>query len=196
VRTIAATLAAAFAGVAVAGALIHGAGRQSDQALHVQAEVQKADFRLRDARGRITTPDSFPGRWLLVFFGFTHCPDVCPMTATTVARAVEALGQDAGLLQPVMISVDPDRDTPEALQRYLEFFHPRIAGLTGTKEEIDFAADRFRVHYAHATQEGSIDHTALLFLVDPERRFAAIYPPDTAAPVLANELRRMMQRSD
>lgn len=136
------------------------------------------EFQLVDQTGKTVTKADYQGKWLLIFFGYTHCPDVCPTTLNTVAEVLEKLGDRAGQVQPLFITVDPERDTPEQLADYVGAFDPRIAGLGGTPAQIKKAAQSFKVYYARVDQEGgdySMDHTAYLYVMDPEGRLESVY---------------------
>ncbi len=104
-------------------------------------------FTLVDHAGRTVTESDFGGRYLLVFFGFSNCPDVCPTTLADIARALDLLGADADAVQPLFVSLDPERDTPERLAEYVKAFHPKIIGLTGAPEQIAAVAKEYRAFY-------------------------------------------------
>lgn len=132
-------------------------------------------FALTDHRGRAVTERDFLGRPMAIFFGFTHCPDICPTTLGEFSDYMEALGPDADRMHWVFATVDPERDTPEHLAHYLTLFDDRIVGLTGTEEQVAEAARAFRVTYRRVPLEGggyTMDHTASVFLLDAEGRFA------------------------
>ena len=141
------------------------------------APVAEAPFRptfaLPDAEGRLRTPAEFAGKHLLVFFGFTNCPDVCPTTLADVAQVVDELGDDAAQVQPLFISIDPERDRRLGLAEFTAAFHPSILGLAGDAEQTRAAADNFRIHYAReddaAAPDGySMSHSPALYLIGPE----------------------------
>ena len=111
-------------------------------------------FTLVNHSGETVTDTDFHGRFLLVFFGYTYCPDICPTTLTTITEALDRLGPDGDKVTPVFVSVDPERDRPEYLKEYLAYFHPRLVGLRGTPEQVAAAAGAYRVYYAKAGQEG------------------------------------------
>lgn len=147
-------------------------------------------YRLIDERGQPVTQDSFPGQWKLYYFGFTYCPDICPTDTAKLAEALrlfEASDPDrAARLQPLFVSVDPERDTPQALAEFTDAFHPRIIGLTGSPEDAAAMRKAFRI-YAEK-QPGTtpdsylVDHSALYYLFDPENRPIAFLTPMTATP--------------
>ncbi len=150
------------------------------------------DFTLLDGDGRLRRFSEFRGKTLLVFFGYTRCPDVCPLTMQKLALAYRALGEPEAL-QVVMISVDPETDTPERIKRYVTGFHPRFVGLTGTPEQIAQVASAFFIYYQARDQ--LVDHTATISLVDPEGRFRAVYNEANLDPqTLAQDLRSILAR--
>jgi protein SCO1/2 len=141
-------------------------------------------FSLIDQNGNRVTEKDFRGRYTLVFFGFTSCPDICPAGLQLVAAALENLGKKADRIVPVFISVDPERDTPEKLGEYVRNFDARFVGLTGTPEEIAKAAKAYRVYYkkvpnADLPDDYSIDHTSIFYLMDPEGEFVTHFSPTT-----------------
>ena len=110
-------------------------------------------FSLVDHEGRPVTQDTFKGRFMLVYFGYTFCPDVCPTALTEMGGALDILGEDGAPVTPVFITVDPERDRPEPLKEYLAFFHPRLVGLTGTPEQVAAAAKAYKVFAAKSASE-------------------------------------------
>lgn len=155
-------------------------------------------FVLTDQTGRAITERSFRGRPMVVFFGFTHCPDICPTTLGEFAAYMEALGPDANRLHWVFITVDPERDTPAHLTAYLEAFDPRIVALTGTEAQVADAARAFRVAYARvplASGGYTMDHTATTFLLDARGRFAGTIDFKEPDAVAVEKLRLLLGRS-
>ncbi len=150
-------------------------------------------FRLTDDKGRAVTDADYRGRWMLVFFGYSNCPDECPLTLQKMAGALSKLGPLAGKIAPLFITVDPARDTPGRLATYLANFDPRITGLTGSDAQIAAAAKAYRVYYAPAKHEESgadlVSHSTFLYLMDPAGKFRALLPSDADAGKLAAELR-------
>jgi len=146
-------------------------------------------FTLVDHTGRTVTERDFAGRVLLVYFGYTYCPDVCPTELGTIAAAMDALGPAGERVTPVFISIDPERDTPEALADYVSRFHPRLIGLTGSAEQVAQAARAYRVYYAKVaprdTTEYLMDHSAFIYLVGPDGRVRSLFPPETAPEAIA-----------
>lgn len=131
-------------------------------------------FSLTATDGRRIGPEDLRGRPYLLFFGFTHCPEICPMALSEISLRLEDLGADADRLVPIFVTVDPARDTPDDLRDYLEWFDPRILGLWGTEQETRAAARAFRATYRKVPLEGgdyTMDHTAAIWLMDAEGGF-------------------------
>jgi cytochrome oxidase Cu insertion factor (SCO1/SenC/PrrC family) len=154
-------------------------------------------FTLVDHDGRTVSDRDFQGRLLMVYFGFTNCPDMCPLAMQEVAVAMDALGPAAKDVQPLLITVDPERDTPPALKRYVAQFHPRILGLTGTKEQTDAAAAAYRVYAARAKGDSaehhySVDHTGLMYVMGKDGKYLAHFPSGTSGAAMAQRLRRWL----
>jgi protein SCO1/2 len=130
-------------------------------------------FRLTSHEGRPFTDQDLKGKPFAVFFGFTHCPEVCPTTLYDLTQDLEALGRDADKLRVAFITVDPAQDTPELMKTYLGSFDPRIVGLTGTEEEIAAVAKAYKIYYRKVPTESgyTMDHTATIFLMDSKGDF-------------------------
>lgn len=139
--------------------------------------ISGMNWELTDHRGQTLRPADWAGRPVLVFFGFTWCPDVCPTTLSDISGWLEALGPEADRLTIALISVDPDRDSPQVLADYLANFDPRITGLTGSAAQIARATADFRATYRKVPRDDgdyTMDHTAGVFLFYPDGRFASI----------------------
>ena len=129
-------------------------------------------FTLSTPDGKTVTEQTYRGKWLLVYFGYTFCPNSCPTTLLEIATALKQLGPDASSVQPLFITVDPQRDTPEVMQQYTQSFDPRIIGLTGTPQQIAAVAKEYGAYYVrHQTGPGAedyvMDHSVYLYLMDP-----------------------------
>jgi protein SCO1 len=154
-------------------------------------------FTLQDGNGKTVTDRDFRGKYMLVYFGYTFCPDVCPTTLTAVADAMDKLGPAAGRVQPVFITVDPRRDTAPVVKQYAAAFGPAITGLTGTPEQVAKVAKEYRVYYAeHRTGPGAgdytMDHSSILYLMDPKGAFLAPVRADMSADEIATSLKKLM----
>lgn len=150
-------------------------------------------FTLTDQDGRKVTDKDFRGRYMLVFFGYTYCPDFCPTELQVMSVALENLGAKADAIQPIFISFDPERDTPEVLKQYVSNFHPRLVGLTGTQEEIAAAAKAYRVYYSKVPNSSApdtylMDHSTITYLMDPQGKFLKHFSYSTDASALAKAL--------
>jgi protein SCO1/2 len=133
-------------------------------------------FRLLDQNGRTVTDADLKGRPFLVFFGFTHCPDVCPTTLFEISEVLRELGADADRLGALFITVDPERDTPAALKDYLSSFDPHLVGLTGDLDAVSAVAKAYRVYFKKVPLDDggyTMDHTAIVYLMDKDGRFVA-----------------------
>lgn len=146
-------------------------------------------FTLVNQAGQPVTERDYAGRWMLVYFGFTYCPDVCPTELGTIAAAIDAMGPAGEAVTPVLITVDPQRDTPAALLDYVGRFHPRMQGLTGTPEQVAEAARRFRVFYSRVQRDENtnylMDHSSFIYLVGPDGRVRVLFRPDTSPETMA-----------
>jgi len=193
-----AVLAGCFAALGWAVSFWNTHQETSSTASVAQGPGITSDFELVDQTGRTVRDEDFPGKWQLVFFGFTSCPDICPTTLGTVSAALEELGPVADRLQPLLISVDPERDTPPALKDYLTPFDPRILGLTGTPEQIQAAIRSFRVYASKRQLESgdyTMDHSAFIYLMNPEGEYAAHFSSQSPIDEMTAEIRKTMESS-
>jgi protein SCO1/2 len=152
-------------------------------------------FRLTDQNGRAVTEADFRGKTLLVFFGFTHCPDICPTTLFEISETLRRLGPDADKAAALFVTVDPERDTPAKLKDYISSFHPRIFGLTGTRAEIDAVLKEYRVYAKKVPLEGgdyTMDHSAVVYLMDKRGRFVAPFNLKRGAEQAAADLKQYL----
>ena len=141
-------------------------------------------FELVDTQGQVRRPEDFRGKLMLVEFGYTFCPDVCPLGLQLFADVLDQLGPSAAELQPIFITLDPARDTPDVLASYVAHFSPQILALTGTKDQIDGAAKAYRVYYklgadAATNPNYTVDHSAILYLMDRNGRFISHFTHET-----------------
>ena len=151
-------------------------------------------FELTDQDGNAVTDQSFKGKLMLIYFGFTFCPDACPTALGVMSAALDKLDVAADRVVPMLITVDPARDTPPVLKDYVSNFHPRMVGLTGTPEQIAKVAKEYRVFYAKAPgtapDEYLMDHTLLIYLMDGDGKYLAHFGPDATADQIAEEIRK------
>jgi protein SCO1/2 len=158
-----------------------------------QASAVGGPFKLTDQNGRTVTEQDMKGRPFLIFFGFTHCPDVCPTTLFDISEIFRALGPDAGRANALFITVDPERDTPETMKNYLSSFDSHLRGLTGDEAAVDGAVKAYRAYYKKVpSPDGSytMDHTALVYLMDKDGRFVAPFNLKRRPEESAADLRR------
>lgn len=139
-------------------------------------------YLLMNHHGQAITDEDFRGNFQIIAFGYTHCPDICPTSLAVISMAMEILGDESKRIQPLFVTIDPTRDTAEVLSNYVGFFHPRIIGLTGSTEFVERAARNFKVRYEKVVNEGDspdrywMDHTASLYLMDPDGGFLLNLP--------------------
>ena len=158
----------------------------------------RSEFSLIDHNGNRVTEADFLGRWQLVFFGFTHCPDVCPTTLAYMASVLDRFGGEVERVAPIFITVDPSRDTPQVMAEYVQAFHPKLVGLTGSEAEVAAAAKSFRVYYERMEEETAPDgylmaHAGHIYLMTPEGRFEDVFREgeQSAEEMAADVLARM-----
>ncbi len=147
-------------------------------------------FELTDQTGKAVTNETLKGKYRIVYFGFTYCPDICPTELQNISAALDMLGKDADRFTPVFVTVDPARDTAPVMAQYLTSFHPSFVGLTGTAEQIEAAAKAYRIFYSREVQgpgpdDYTMNHSSLIYLMDCEGRYirhldSGISPADIA----------------
>lgn len=159
-------------------------------------------FTLTGADGQPVTEAAFEGRYMLVYFGYTFCPDVCPTELAKMAAALDLFAQAdparAAKVVPIFVSVDPGRDTPERLKEYAELFHPRLIAMTGTADQIRAVANTYKVYYARVYPEGGptggddylMDHSSQIFLMGPDAEYITHFPSSMTAQSIADALAR------
>ena len=158
-------------------------------------------FVLKAGDGTVVTDRTYRGRWLLVYFGYTHCPDVCPTTLLAMSQVLQKLGPLAAKVQPLYISIDPERDTPQVMAEYVKSFDPRIVGLTGSPSEIAAVAKQYRVFYKKEPVENSTDyfmeHSAYVYVIDPGGRYVTLFSHDQteSSDQMAARLRELLTAS-
>jgi cytochrome oxidase Cu insertion factor (SCO1/SenC/PrrC family) len=151
-------------------------------------------FTLTDHTGQRRSLSDYRGKVVVLYFGYTYCPDVCPTDLAQIASLLRSLGEQAAEVQALYITVDPERDTASQLSNYVTAFDARIVGLTGTVEEVRAVADRYRAYFAKvpAADQYLIEHSANMYIVDRQGRFAGTLPPGTKAERLADVVRERL----
>ena len=150
-------------------------------------------FALTDQTGKARTNADFRGKLMLIYFGFTTCPDVCPTDLQAIGLVLDKLGRDGDQVQPIFITVDPERDTAAHLADYVPMFHPRLIGLTGNLDAIRKVADAYKVYFARVPlKDGAdytVDHTAYIYLMDRDGNYLGFFPPGTSADRMVKIIR-------
>jgi protein SCO1/2 len=152
-------------------------------------------FSLHTPDGKTVTNADFRGRWLLVYFGYTNCPDLCPTTLNEMGVALNQLGPLAAKVQPIFITVDPARDKVPVMKKYMSAFDPRIVGLRGDGEETEAAAKSFHVYYRPVSlgnRQYTMDHSGFLYLIDPKGKFVSLLTANLPGHDIANALRKQI----
>lgn len=163
----------------------------------IQSPEPSHDFTLNSANGAVSLSD-FRGKVVLLYFGYTFCPDICPATLANVGQALNQIGSKADEVQTIMISLDPQRDTPEKLADYTAHFHPSFIGVTGDQEQVDPVASLYGIFYQ--VNEGSeatgylIDHTATLLVLDREGYLKLVFPFGVTADEIADDLKYILRQ--
>jgi protein SCO1/2 len=155
-------------------------------------------FTLTDQTGATVTDKTYDGSWRLIYFGYTFCPDACPTELGVMAQAIEEMGPAGQKVQPIFITIDPDRDTVQQLKTYVPLFDKRLVGLTGTPQQIAAVAKAYKVYYAKADQPGvdaksyGMNHSSFVYLMDPKGKFLTVFSSDTDSDKMASEIKRYM----
>ena len=163
----------------------------------IQSPDPSFNFTLKSADGDVSISD-FRGKLVLLYFGYTFCPDICPGTLANVAQALREMGAKADDVQLIMVSLDPERDTPEKLKEYMGHFYPSFVGVTGSKEQLDEITSLYGVFYQK--KEGSvatgylIDHTATLMVLDREGYLKLVFPFGVTSEEIADDLKYMLRQ--
>ena len=183
-----------FAGLVLClGVILFVAGGRGAGTGVIQAAAIGGPFRLTDQDGKAFSNQDLRGRTFLVFFGFTHCPEVCPTTLFEISEIMRNLGPDADRTAALFVTVDPERDTPEAMKDYMASFDPHVRGLTGDADALATVAKAYRVYYKKVPLDGgdyTMDHTAIVYLMDKEGRFVSPFNMKRTAEAAAADLRK------
>ena len=159
-----------------------------------QSPQLDTSFSLTDENGRPTTQEDYSGRYKLVFFGFTHCPDICPLHLQTIGETLDLLGDKAEQVAPLFITLDPARDTLEVLRTYTDYFHPALIGLRGTESQTTAITKGFRLYASKVpTEDGyTLDHSALTYLLSPEGDYIKVFTTQDKAETIAQYLTSLL----
>jgi cytochrome oxidase Cu insertion factor (SCO1/SenC/PrrC family) len=158
----------------------------------IVAENFGGPFTLTDYAGHTVTDKDFSGRYRLIYFGFTYCPAICPTELAKISQTMKLLGDDADKITPMFITIDPERDTPDVVAKYVTMFDPRFVGLTGTPEQIKQVAGEYKIYFAKvedpALTDYTMDHSSFIYFMDPDDNLLAIYRADDTAEKMATEI--------
>ena len=182
-------LALFVAGFAIAYALVLAGGSPAGR----DKPLIGGPFTLTDSQGKHVTDRDFRGKLMLVFFGYTNCPDVCPTELQNMTDVLGKLGPAAAQVAPIFVSVDPERDTPAQLDSYVKSFDPRIVGLTGTASEVASAAKAYRVYFRKAAggaDSYTVDHSAFVYLMDREGNYLTHFLFNTSPDAMSQEIKK------
>jgi cytochrome oxidase Cu insertion factor (SCO1/SenC/PrrC family) len=153
-------------------------------------------FALIDHTGKRRTDADFRGKLMIIYFGYSYCPDICPTDLMSISSAIDLLGPAGDAVQPIFITVDPERDTPGHLADYVAAFHPRLVGLTGAPDEIRKVATAYKTYYAKVEsadrKDYVVDHTAFIYLVGKQGQYLGFLPPSTTPERLAEVIRQKL----
>ncbi|QDH17028.1 SCO family protein [Swingsia samuiensis] len=155
-------------------------------------------YSLLDGHRNLITQNNFKGHFTLIYFGYTHCIDVCPLTLATVSEALKELELQKTPIIPLFISVDPTRDTPENVEEYVSHFSPHIIGLTGSAQQIQPVLNEFHVtvhRYLGKSKEELLNHSSLLYLMGPHNNLIGLIPVDSSAHQISTELKRLLSEN-
>ena len=153
-------------------------------------------FQLVDGSGQAVTDEAFRGKLMMVYFGYTQCPDLCPTTLDKMAGALKGIGTLADRVAPIFITVDPKRDTPAVMRDYVKAFDPRIIGLTGTSDQIAAAAKAYRVFYdASGPNDELLDHSSFIYFMGADGKFAGFLSPDKTPDDIAAKIRELLGKA-
>lgn len=177
-------------------------GRWSDEQQIVTSGGPGGDFTLMSHTGVSVSSEQFRGRYMLIYFGYSFCPDVCPLDLQKLSVALYQLeeeGFDTTPIQPIFITIDPERDTVEELASFVPDFHPRLIALTGTLDEITKVAGDYKVYFGKRAQEGTddylMDHSALIFAMDPNGKYVRLFSTRDKPADIADSLRPVLEKA-
>lgn len=199
-------LIAVAAGLLLAGLLAFAQKKQgapgiatqagADALIPVTEDAFGGPFTLTDHTGKKVTEKDFTGKYRLIYFGFTYCPAICPTELAKITGALKSLGDEGKDIQPIFITVDPERDTVEAMGKYVTLFHPSLVGLTGTPEQIRKVAKEYKIYFAKVQDESmsdyTMDHSSFIYFMAPDDRLLRIFRMEDSAGDMANIIRQWL----
>ena len=189
----------AFIAAGVIGFVLTPQPENGSTQIQTSSEVG-GPFELVDHHGTTVTEKNYDGSYKLIFFGFTHCPGICPGELNKMDAILEDLGEDGEKIQPLFVSIDPERDTPEAMREYVELFNPRIIGLTGSPEQIEAMKESYKIYATKREMSGAMtengeymmDHSTYTYLMSPENELLEVFSiqetPDTISVEIKSHL--------
>lgn len=164
---------------------------------NVVAKNFGGEFTLTDHTGKQVTDKDFAGQYRLIYFGFTYCPAICPTELQRMSSLLNALGEKGEIIQPIFITVDPERDTVEVMKNYVAQFHPRLTGLTGTPAQIDTAKKAYKIYAAKVEDETmsdyTMDHSSFIYFIDPDDNLLRIFKMDDSVETMANVIQEHLK---
>lgn len=190
----------AATGILLAGLLFSIGARQNrgDELIAVTSDSFGGPFTLVDQNGKTVTDKDYAGRYRLIYFGFTYCPAICPTELQKITAALTLLGDKGKKIQPLFITVDPERDTPEKMKGYVTLFHPSLIGLSGTRAQIDQVLKSYKIYAAKAQDPGmteyTMDHSSLIYFMAPDGRLLRIFKIDDTAQAMADTIAQWLDQ--
>ncbi len=166
--------------------------------IHTISNLFGGSFDLIDQDGKPVTDRSFRGRYMLIYFGYTYCPDICPTGLSTMATALDLLEGKGAKVQPIFVSIDPKRDQPAFLKQYVTAFHPCLIGLTGSEKQVREIAKAYRVHRSKVIEKGKpadeylVNHSSITYLMGPDGRFLTMFPHGSDPAVIAKAIEKYL----
>lgn len=166
----------------------------------ISGYMPELNFELIDSQGRSVSADNTSGKIRLLYFGFTHCQNICPTTLSTLSASIRQLGPEADRVRVLFVSVDPKRDTPEVLKSYFGRFSPQVIGLSGSEKQLHDLSKRYRVSYSYGEPDAQgrymVYHSSAVFVFDGRDRVRLLLDPEIGAEAIAEDLRRLLAESE
>lgn len=173
---------------------------KASSGLSVSAENFGGPFALTDHNGKGVTDKDFTGHYRLIYFGFTYCPAICPTELQKISGALKLLEDHSTKIQPIFVSVDPERDTVKAMKNYVGLFHPALIGLTGTPAQIEIIKKAYKVYAAKVQDpdmsEYTVDHSSFIYFMDPQDRLLSIFNTKDTSKTIADNVEKWLDQSE